>query len=718
MSTEIVIVTPCLNAASTIDQTIQSVLSQAGRFRIRYHVQDGGSTDGTWARVLWWQEALARGDWPVACDGVGFSCHQGPDNGLYDALVTALGAVAPTPDAFLSWINADDIFLPGSLALIAAADQQFPTEAIQWIGGGAAVLRHDVIVAAHDRELPTAVIREGLCDHDHWHFVQQEGTFFRARLWDAVDPDTHIRPMTYAGDWNLWRRFAQRAELVQTGRALAAFRIRDGQLSIENEAKYRAEMDRIVSPAQRDAAFRDLVAGPPPTRLRLESRFASDALTLIEERVDARLYTNRPDAFGEAPFEPERRVRMKGAVRAPAPAISYKDGRLGHIARGPGVIALDHGWQYPAITEEHAFRRISETGGLPEGAIYVGYPWASLIDHLQADGVEKDLQQATFTAFCAQIPTDGIRITVCQHVLAKWFLPLFERAGIDHVFWSHATHDDVADRGTGPALHPFPLYPVQVPADDPKAPAARHHLFSFIGARSDPHYLTDVRSAILDRLADHPKGLIQGREAWHYHRVVYRHQIRQANKADQTPEAEARAEDEFRAALGDSTFALCPSGSGPNSIRLWEALGAGAIPVILSETHALPGDPDLWDAAAVFCDETVDAVDALPARLETLFRDPAALTRMQTAGRALWDLYGPESFVTDIRGLADRLTNQGIPDDRTDLAPLIRRVLHATAPDLDDAELLLALATAPGRRLDRPGLARALGRARARLGQT
>ena len=33
MSIDIVIVTPCLNAVETIDQTIQSVVSQAGRFR-------------------------------------------------------------------------------------------------------------------------------------------------------------------------------------------------------------------------------------------------------------------------------------------------------------------------------------------------------------------------------------------------------------------------------------------------------------------------------------------------------------------------------------------------------------------------------------------------------------------------------------------------------------------------------------------------------------
>jgi glycosyltransferase involved in cell wall biosynthesis len=39
------IVTPCRNAAAFIDETIFSVISRAGPFTIRYHVQDGGSTD-------------------------------------------------------------------------------------------------------------------------------------------------------------------------------------------------------------------------------------------------------------------------------------------------------------------------------------------------------------------------------------------------------------------------------------------------------------------------------------------------------------------------------------------------------------------------------------------------------------------------------------------------------------------------------------------------
>lgn len=69
-------------------------------------------------------------------------------------------------------------------------------------------------------------------------------------------------------------------------------------------------------------------------------------------------------------------------------------------------------------------------------------------------------------------------------------------------------------------------------------------------------------------------------------------------------------------------FALCPSGSEPNSIRLWAALGYGAIPVILSDPFQLPGPAEHWEAAALMVPETQAAMAALPGQLEALAADP------------------------------------------------------------------------------------------------
>jgi hypothetical protein len=107
-------------------------------------------------------------------------------------------------------------------------------------------------------------------------------------------------------------------------------------------------------------------------------------------------------------------------------------------------------------------------------------------------------------------------------------------------------------------------------------------------------------------------------------------------------------------ALRTSVFALCPSGAGPNSIRLWEALGFGAIPVILADTLHLPGDAELWQQAALRLPETAEAVAALPQRLAALRQEPERLAAMQAAGRQLWQRYGPHDFVADLNDfLAD-----------------------------------------------------------------
>ena len=65
------IVTPCLNAARFISQTIESVLAQDYP-NIEYLVMDGGSTDGTMEVVKRYEGRLR---W-----------HSGPDSGTADAI--------------------------------------------------------------------------------------------------------------------------------------------------------------------------------------------------------------------------------------------------------------------------------------------------------------------------------------------------------------------------------------------------------------------------------------------------------------------------------------------------------------------------------------------------------------------------------------------------------------------------------------------------------
>ncbi|MBU2963475.1 exostosin family protein [Citreicella sp. C3M06] len=655
MSKTIYITTPCLNCADTIDRTIQSVVTQAGDFFIRYHVQDAGSDDGTLERLAWWQRHVAGKSFPRQCRGIEFSFASQPDRGMYDGLCKGFAAMRIPMDGFMSWINGDDLFMQGAFAFIDAVGMQFSQQQVSWVGGATSIFRNNMPVSGFDNPITRDALRAGLCEGKHWNFLQQEGTFFRKWLWASVKPEQTVAPMRLAGDWNLWRLMAGKASLVQTKMTLAAFRITEGQLSASQRDAYMAEINSILPEADRRAALEALAApGADLCRRMFRIGYGDGQLTVIDEGRNGMLQHNLGKVFGDASRfaltgnAGQEKTVYTGTLPVPEASpdtcISFEN----------GILAYDRDWQFPAITEQQAFHQVRAAGTVPEGVTYIAYPWANLIDKIQTKASDANVHLAQFHDFCDRLPQDTVLVTVCQHIKMKEFLDLFEQAGISHVFWTHATHEDLALWGGGSLdIRPFPLFPVQIPeASEQVEIAVRPYLFSFIGAKSNQYYLTEARRHILELLREHPRGLIIGRDDWHYNKVVYEHQIRPgARKGNADDLVDKSNSEQFRISLAQSVFSLCPSGSGPNSIRLWESLGAGAIPVVMADTYAPPGDPALWQAAVVFCEETAEAIAALPARLEQIAADPERLRAMQRACAQIWLLYGPQSFVYDVQKL-------------------------------------------------------------------
>jgi len=239
------IVTPVLNGEKFLDETILSVVSQAGPFTIRYHVQDGGSKDGTLEILAAWKSRLAR-DFPVFCESIEFSFSSAPDRGLYDAVNRGFAAC----DDFdaMAWINADDRFEPGAFTTVEEIFRGFPD--IDWLTGRPTVIYesgamvHISPIIAFPRKAIAAGIFDGRFARP---FIEQEATFWRPRLWQktgGVDPNFRL-----AGDFDLWRRFARQTDLVIVDAILGCFRMRAGQLSADL-ARYRAEIDASLSPAE------------------------------------------------------------------------------------------------------------------------------------------------------------------------------------------------------------------------------------------------------------------------------------------------------------------------------------------------------------------------------------------------------------------------------------------------------------------------------------
>ncbi|MFZ0407711.1 MAG: exostosin family protein [Cyanobium sp.] len=322
----------------------------------------------------------------------------------------------------------------------------------------------------------------------------------------------------------------------------------------------------------------------------------------------------------------------------------------GTIIETGGVVAFDGEWQYPAITEQLACRLAMQRLPSASDMVYVGFPWASLIDHLRNDTLRGRALQQQLQQLVPRLEGRRRRITVCQQIFFQEHRWAFELAGITDVFWPHATIHSSLPWIT---LHPFPLFAVQWQAQS-EAEKERDILYSFIGAQATRLYLSNSRDLILSNLANLPGSLIHGNANWFYQDLIYGVQIRGTIQPDD-PRAQGSGPQEQRQryidSLQRSIFALCPSGTGPNTIRLWEALGYGAIPVVLSDTWKPPGPRELWDAAVFFLPDTPEGVMSIPRLTAQWAADEMLLLKKRQAMAELWHRYGPDNFITDIEAL-------------------------------------------------------------------
>jgi glycosyltransferase involved in cell wall biosynthesis len=632
MASRIHIVTPCRNAAPTIDQTIASVLSQAGDFELIYHVQDGCSSDGTVERLRGWQGRLENGAFQTFCRRVQFSFASVPDTGMYDAICRAVTTLAPGSPDWIGWINADDFINPGALELLASIDAQEPDLDCHWVTGGFNVAWDNLTVASGTRPVSSDLVAEGLCDGRHWDFVQQEGTFFRGHLWAKVRPEENISKLRLAGDWNLWRLMAKHARLHEVSWPLGTFVRREGQLSQCLFDEYMAEIDSLVPLAKRQEQF-------------LRTRYRE----IVRDRIDC-TYGNRRLEKSSEPLRPH--LWQARAVRTERALLDeiMREGLPPSVTDRPGLVAYDADWQYPAATERHAYVRASASLSVVEGVCYLAFPWATLIDHLQtnSDGARK-LHRALL-ALRPLVSGYKAVVTSCQHIYQDKYCDLLKAAGVTHAFWAHATRGmKFLDDDGEIVVRPLPLYPVQSPSQRISVNGiACELLFSFIGAKPNRFYLTDSRALIQQELSGCPRGYVTSRDSWHYERIVYDRQIFGRVSSDAGLVDEGASED-FRKILAASTFTLCPSGTGPNSIRLWEAIHAGSIPVVLADSYQPPGDEKLWEEATVSCAETQAAIRQLPERLAAIEADSDLLASKRRALSQIALLYGPDSFVYDIQ---------------------------------------------------------------------
>lgn len=614
---KVIIVTPSYNSDKTIARTLNSVLNLKGRFELFYHIQDGGSTDNTLSIIRSYKSRFDSAE--VGDKKVNFTYESTSDNGMYDAIQKSFSKFVYLPDSsWMSWINSDDTLHENALLHLLGIDEQLSKD-IKWVTGKTATKSLDGVENVLSIRLNNAVISAGLCDGKHWNFVQQEGTFFRVELWKYFSLTNELNSLKYAGDWFLWVKLAEKYKIYQIDHVMAYFHKNEGQISQLYFNEYLDETNDIIDFSKR--------------KQNLEKIIEKDTIQYLIEESNS-TYT-----------------LIKGTVLAHAKyRLNELKEEIEYLKLDSSVAAYDHEWQFPAITEKYSYQKILDFSFRQEkDFVYVAFPWATLIDYLNC---KKNAHAAKLRRvlidFRMHVKGHSKVVTVCQHIHMLKYQEIFDFVGITDVFWSHAVHDEYYfPNFKNINIHPFPLFPVQaIGTVVPEKQTVRDILYSFIGARSNKWYLTDSRNMIIDFLENDSRGLVIGRDSWHYNKIVYEHQINKKPESDKLIDTDAS--EQFKSILKRSIFSLCPSGSGPNSIRLWESIGFGSIPVILADTYLPPGNLALWDEAVVYCQETDEAIRGLPQMLENLAKDTDLLDRKRHALKQLWLLYGPDSFIYDI----------------------------------------------------------------------
>lgn len=214
------IVTPSYNQAQFLEDTLDSVLGQ-NFSPLEYIVMDGGSRDGSPDLIRRRQEQLAY--WQSQKDG-------GQGNAINAGFSRATGDL-------LGWLNSDDIYLPGTLAHVAALlDPARP----QILCGNCVTMDPEGHRASYSG------VPEKLRQHDLtlWDYVIQPSTFWTRAAWQKVGPLDET--LHFAFDWD-WFIRAKKAgvEFLGTERPLSIYRIHSGHKSGSSDGRRDQELALI-----------------------------------------------------------------------------------------------------------------------------------------------------------------------------------------------------------------------------------------------------------------------------------------------------------------------------------------------------------------------------------------------------------------------------------------------------------------------------------------
>ncbi|QKX18087.1 exostosin family protein [Microbulbifer sp. YPW1] len=289
-------------------------------------------------------------------------------------------------------------------------------------------------------------------------------------------------------------------------------------------------------------------------------------------------------------------------------------------------------WQYPCSTEQQALSNhlaLSESIDVDwrnrEVNLYVGLPWATYIDKKSfpknhIDRLSKIVEQYRKLSKAADVT---LRVhTVCQHIHWVRILEVARTLGITDIHLSHKDSKSLAvqrEEGYSFNLHGWPLIAVNYVVQERsrglefRTPERKNLLASFIGANM-PHYRSDIRIKLLEaaRKCDRADVLVDLGTEWHFNKAVYDEQVLSKTVDPKDKLAEADKTASYNRVISDSKFSLCPEGAGPNTLRFWESIAIGAIPVLFSDDLSIlnesPDGVELLKNCIVWTEKDVESL--------------------------------------------------------------------------------------------------------------
>ncbi len=256
----------------------------------------------------------------------------------------------------------------------------------------------------------------------------------------------------------------------------------------------------------------------------------------------------------------------------------------------------------PVSTEYNAYKLLKDKP-LVANVNYVAIPWAVLINSKKLDLVPKIKLNGGFT--------------ICQHIRYEQIIPLLVEMGVEVLFTPHASKTKVYDKIK---VVPFPHFAV----NGIDTPEHKDVIYSFVGVK----FTHPTRAQILQMKPLKTAILIE-RKKWHFWQAAAQQE---------------REKNEYQQVLARSRFSLCPRGTGPSTLRFWESLQAGAIPVLIADDTVLPDGIDWNQCIIQVAEKDVQRINTIISNV-SITQEKEMRKNCITA----YHLFSGQNFVSNIR---------------------------------------------------------------------